>query len=79
MSLEDRMNFASSGGHGDWVSPNQKILAIIFAIGMLIPGVNIAMLFTVVPLYIWLGVRRQRILQRERLEQDQRAALEMRR
>ena len=76
MSLEDRMNFASSGRAGSYDSPNQKLLVIILAIGMLIPVVNIAVFFTVMPLYIWLSVRRQREQQRERLEQDRRAALE---
>lgn len=79
MSLEDRMNFASSGRAGSYESPNQKVLIIILAIGIFIPGVNIAVVLIGLPLYVWLSVRRQREQQRERLEQDRRAALERRR
>ena len=78
MSLEDRMNFASSGRAGSYDSPEQKLLVLIFSIGIFIPVVNIAVVLIGLPLYVWLSVSRQREQQRERLEQDQRAALEKR-
>ena len=78
MSLEDRMNFASSGRAGSYDSSEQKLLVLIFSIGIFIPVVNIAVVLIGLPLYVWLSVSRQREQQRERLEQDQRAALEKR-
>ena len=77
--LEDKMNFASSGRSGSYVSPSQKLVIIGVAVGMWIPVINIAVICVGIPLYIWLGLGTYRDQAKIRKERDAQAALARRR